>query len=82
MSVIHLPKTFGRKVLKSVITIACTGVCCSVAAVSLAADLLFAVPDFRDPPTARFIETIMSDDALAETGLKLDILPYSKLGGP
>ena len=77
MSVIHLPKTFGRKVLKSVITIACTGVCCS-----LAADLLFAVPDFRDPPTARFIETIMSDDALAETGLKLDILPYSKLGGP
>ncbi len=40
------------------------------------------MPDFRDPPTELFIETIMSDDALAEAGLKLDVLPYSTLGGP
>ncbi|WP_102105972.1 TRAP transporter substrate-binding protein DctP [Roseovarius mucosus] len=79
LPVVHLPKTFERK---SLITIACTGMFCSVAAMSSAADLLFAVPDFRDPPTQRFIETIMSDDALAEAGLKLDVLPYSTLGGP
>lgn len=82
MPALHLPKAFGRKALKSLVIIACTSVFGSVAAMSSAADLLFAVPDFRDPPTQTFIETMMSDDALAEAGLKLDVLPYSTFGGP
>lgn len=68
--------------MTSLLTTAFAGVLWSIASSSSAADLLFAVPDFRDPPTERFIETIMSDDALTEAGLKLDVLPYSTLGGP
>lgn len=48
---------------------------------SFAADLLFAIPDRMDPPTAQFVDALLIDDRLAEAGFKLDVRPYAELGG-